>query len=368
MSQSIFLQNQAPLWMRRNARTARVSSWDRTGRNADYITLEPGATATLADIEGPGVINHLWFTVNTRDPDYLRHIVLRAAWDGQDHASVECPLGDFFGVGHGVATAFASLPVCMTGGGGKRGGKTAMNSYFAMPFARGARLWIENESEFPVEAFYFYVDYEQWPSAPPASDLLYFHAHWRRENPTDGFDKKGKDLIDDVFQVTNESDAGNYLILDAEGTGNYIGTVMSINNIDTDSANYLGKPHKWWGEGDDMFVIDGETWPPRLHGTGTEDYFCQAWGMQNIAHPFYGTSLFGNPDWTGKWSAYRFHLTDPVIFNTSLRVSVEHGHANELCNDLSSVAYWYQTLPNKPFPVLPAAPARRASEDVAWPE
>ena len=144
----------------------------------------------------------------------------------------------------------------------------------------------------------------------------------------------------------------NYVVLDAVGRGHYVGC-----HIDVD----LPTPG-WWGEGDDMFFIDGEPWPPRLHGTGTEDYFCGAWNYNNLnqtfATPYYGYHFKTNADYTGKHSQYRFHIEDPIHFTKSLLFSIEHGHANDKEGDWSSTAYWYQTLPHKPFPAFPAVDQR----------
>jgi hypothetical protein len=238
-----------------------------------------------------------------------------------------------------------------------------MNCYFQMPYANGARIEIVNDMEWPVHAFYYYVDYEEYDRLD--DDVLRFHAQWRRQNPTDGMDLAGKDASA-AFQIKNLDGKGNYVILEAEGRGHYVGCNLSVDNIEVGDRAALivhspekQEPLEWWGEGDDMIFIDGEGFPPSLHGTGSEDYFCNAWGMQSHAFPYAGTSLFEyDPEFPGrrKCTSYRFHIEDPVIFAKSIRVTIEHGHGNHQSNDYSSTAYWYQTEPHKPFPeMLPLA-------------
>jgi Protein of unknown function (DUF2961) len=358
---------------RRKARSARVSSWDRTGGNVDCFFVMPGETAVLAELEGPGAITHLWFTQASRDvlgpglmdpadtgvaflelnnalglnwevtdPDFYRKVVIRMYWDGAVEPSVVAPLGDFFCIGHSLAGNFASLPFTVSvkhGDNLKFGGLAALNCYLPMPFATAARIEIENQSDLPYIQYY-YVDYELY-AEPLPDDVLYFHAHWRRENPCDGW---GPDLQVNSLetQVPNLDGAGNYVILETEGAGNYIGCNHSI-------AHFTGT---WWGEGDDMIFIDEDTWPPSLHGTGGEDYFNQAWGMQRNAFPMNGT-IVHEDDVPGYQVSYRFHLADPVRFEERIRVTLEHGHANHLADDWASTAYWYQTLPGPKLRVPP---------------
>ncbi len=316
----------------------RVSSYDKTGGNADRISIPAKGTAVLANIKGSGVIRHIWFTVGCEDKFYLRKLILRVYWDKEKNFSVEVPVGDFFGVGHGKVSAYQSLPLNMTDGTGEDGGHTAMNCYFPMPFARNARVEIVNECAVPVRSFYYYIDYEEHKKI---QNVAYFHAQWRRENPCKAvkFDKR----IPQSKQ-SNLTGKENYLILEAEGKGHYVGCNLSVHNLSTG----------WWGEGDDMVFVDGEKWPPSLHGTGTEDYFCNAWGMQDKPYLFAGTSLFNkkHKNWEGKWTIYRFHILDPIPFKKSIKVTIEHGHANNRGDDYSSVAYWYQKEPHKKFPKM----------------
>lgn len=357
----------------RNAVTKRVSSWDRTGGNQDYIAIDEGEVRVIFEEEGPARITHIWMTVNSPVDYYFRRIVLRIYWDGEENPSVVAPLGDFFGVGHGVASHYMSLPLNMVT---KKGGPqkfAAMNCYFPMPFRSKARVEIVNETGEAIPNFYFYIDYER---VDLPEDVLYFHACWRRENPTLGIrsmeilnkeQQAFREPLRRVAELKNLDGKENYVILDAEGRGHYVGCNLSIDHINP-VPNVT-----WFGEGDDMIFIDGEQWPPSLHGTGTEDYFCAAWDYPSGTYdgPYHGISLAepiqspgaweepeawggGSFGYSGKWTAYRFHIEDPVVFSKSLRMSIKHGHGNSLSNDYASVAYWYQTEPHKTFrPMLP---------------
>lgn len=335
---------------------ARESSWDKTGRNADAWRIEPGETKVLADLKGPGVISHIWFTINSPDNQYLRKLLLRMYWDGEEKPSVESPVGDFFGLGHARTYSYQCAPFNTScGQRGQIGGGVAMNCWFQMPFLQNARIEIVNQQEEPVWSFYFYIDYQTHESLP--EDILRFHARWRRDNPTSGWTGDGsfwgsqawmkRERAGDGVNLTDEN---NYLILEAEGRGHYVGVNFSIDH----------QAKGWWGEGDDMIFVDrdGErAWPPDMHGTGSEDYLSQAWGMQNNAHLYNGQSWSeldeGFNEW-GKVCVYRYHILDPIPFRKNIRVSIEHGHANDRSDDWSSVAYWYQSEPHREFsPMLP---------------
>jgi hypothetical protein len=347
----------------RIGRRRRASSWDRTGGNADYVGIGPGQTVMLCEIPGAGVIRHLWFTMAApRNPLYSRTTVLRMWWDGGDTPCVEAPIGDFFGIGHGIVKNFVSAPLQMSPQDGR-----SFNCWFPMPFAKGARIDVTNEAESGMILF-FYADYEEHDSI--AEDQLRFHAQWRRENPTEGW---GEGRFDDelmssgpigdyrreVWATPNLTGRDNYVILEAQGRGHYVGCNL---NIDCFSR----QKNDWYGEGDDMIFIDGETWPPSLHGTGTEDYFNTAFcPRQEYNAPYHGLTVYSGTEewpWKGKNSLYRYHIEDPVMFGESIRVTIEHGHANSLWNDYSSTAYWYQAEPHTPFPALPPAAERMPRE------
>jgi len=329
----------------RASRRRRASSWDRSGGNDDRLTVVPGSTALLADIDGPGSINHIWCTVALAhgdlpydvEADHLRRLVLRITWDDADAPSVLVPLGDFFGVGHGRTANFVSAPLQMSPQDGK-----GFNSWFHMPFASRARVELVSELTSKSVHFYYYVDYELFDSFD--DDLGYFHAQWRHQRPTDGVPQGAESNHDFQLTGTNLTGEGNYVILDAVGRGHYVGCVLNIRNLrQTGEWN-------WYGEGDDMIFIDGEPFPPSLHGTGTEDYFNTAWCPTQSYHaPYHGITLPGGENWSEDISLYRFHVEDPITFAESIRVTIEHGHANKRSDDFSSVAYWYQTLPHRPF-------------------
>ncbi|WP_166351988.1 glycoside hydrolase family 172 protein [Phytoactinopolyspora limicola] len=322
----------------RTTRRRRESSWDRTGGNQDFVTVHPGETATLADLSGAGSINHIWMTVadmagahpENLDNDYLRKLVLRVYWDGAERPSVLVPLGDFFGVGHARTTNFVSAPLQMSPQDGK-----GFNSFFHMPFADGARFELTSECTEAQMRFYYYIDYDAFDELEDG--LGRFHASWNRQCPTDGVDETGMSNAEFEFGGHNLTGDGNYVILDTEGRGHYVGCVLNITNLrHTQEWN-------WYGEGDDMIFVDGEPFPPSLHGTGTEDYFNTAWCPSQTYHaPYHGLTLPGGPNWSGQISTYRFHVEDPVTFTTSIKVTIEHGHNNHRSDDLSSVAYWYQ--------------------------
>ena len=307
------------LGRKQDYRSRRVSSYDRSGGNRDSIVIGPGKTAVLAEIDGPAAIHHIWTTI-AAEPFYGRKIVLRIYWDGEKSPSVEAPIGDFFGVGHGLNRNFVSLPITCSSEG------RARNCYWFLPFRKSCRITVENEGTRAVDAFYYYVDYRELAGLP--ADTPYFHAQYRQDFPPE------KDR--------------NYLLLAAEGTGHFVGTNLSV----------LQRSLGWWGEGDDMIRVDGEN-RPSLHGTGSEDYYSDAWGMREGQSPFYGCPLQEEDFQAGsKAAVYRFHIPDPVPFTKSIQVSIEHGHANDRRDYLSSVAYWYQTEPHRAFPDLPPVAKR----------
>lgn len=324
--------------LQQGVRTKRISSYDRSGGNADKIKVPPGETAELAVIEGAGIIKHIWITFSSPEKLMRRYAVLRMYWDGETEPSVEAPLGDFFGQGWGEEYNFASLPLAAAPSKGK-----ALNCYFPMPFGRGARITIENQADQEIGSFYYYIDYEEHDAIP--ADAGRFHAWWNREvtgvHPEEGETEWG--LI--APQGENPSTMHNYVFADIVGKGQFVGL-----NYYVDNPGPI-----WYGEGDDMWLIDGEPWPGSLHGTGTEDFFNTAWCPNEVyLHPYFGYAKV--PDslgWLGRTHAYRFLLEDPVYFDKSLHASIEHGHDNSLTLDISTVAYWYQAEPHKPYPALP---------------
>jgi len=340
-----------------DAKSKRISSYDRAGGNGDNIQIPKGQTATIAEIEGAGIVKHIWITISCGDPLHRRNLVLRAYWDGQEHPSIEAPIGDFFGQGWGMEYNFISLPLAAAPANGK-----ALVCYFPMPFGKGAKFTVENQGTADVDAFYYYLDYEEHASIP--DDMGRFHAWYHQETTTPESDMGDVENEWTIFGpfANNPSDQFNYLFCEPEGKGHFVGVNYYIN---------CPTP-VWYGEGDDMFLVDGEPWPGSAHGTGTEDYFNQSWCPdEHYCHPYFGTArapgrLNDSPrfGWLGRTHVYRFHLEDPIRFTKSLRASIEHGHANCLTVDLASVAYWYQTTPSKPFPPLPSVAERAPRPEI----
>ncbi len=326
----------------------RASSYSREGDNRDRMCIVRGTTETLLEVEGPGCITHIWITCHSLEPNYLRKMLLKMYWDGEQEPSVLVPLGDFFGVGHSETTTYASLPMVMAPEDG-----SGLNCYLPMPFSQSARIEVTNENAVTETRLYYNIDYETWDE--PRQDLGRFHACWRRENPTGGIEET-PEMDDHTVTHTgiNLSDDENYLLLEAEGSGQFIGCNLNIHNL----RRAKKEGSNWYGEGDEMIFVDddneGKRWPPTLHGTGTEDYFNTAWGPQEkFSSPFFGLTLPGGYDYSGHIAWFRWHIPDPVRFARSIRVSIEHGHANRLSNDYSSTAYWYQLEPHKNLNILP---------------
>lgn len=316
------------------ARTGRASSWDVTGRNSDAWTIPAGETRVLADIKGPGFITHIWMTQR----NHYRDCLLKITWDNAAHPSVVVPLGDFFGLGHGIVNTYQSqLFTASTRWNNQFEMGCALNCYAPMPFRERALLELVNESS-EDHRQYFYVDYEVVDEVP--ADRGYFHAEFRRTNPFGGWGHEIRVNTPHANIVNKERQAweDNYVILATQGRGHYIGCTLSV-------TNFQGS---WWGEGDDMIWVDGYKWPPDLHGSGSEDYLNQAWGMQRNAFLRNGSSIF-EEDTHGYQTSYVFHLENPVRFQKEVKVTIEHGHGNHLANEMASVAYWYAATPTKPL-------------------
>lgn len=289
------------------------------------INIAGGETALLGEISGSGVINHIWIT----GAGNFRDLILRIYWDGNENPSVECPLGDFFADPIGDRSLrISSLPVCVNS-------CIAHNCYWKMPFAKGAKFTLENQN--PQNAVcYYQIDYML---CDLPDDILYFHAQFRRTNPLPYMQ--------------------DYTILDGvKGRGHYVGTQMLW------GSNNKG----WWGEGEIKFFLDGDTDYPTICGTGTEDYFCGAWDFetggqyQPFSTPYSGFYRLPSDSCYSsqcRFSMYRWHITDPVCFSENLKVTIQalgwrsEGRYLPLQDDISSVAYWYQTLPAEKFPALP---------------
>jgi hypothetical protein len=292
------------------------------------VRIKVGETFTFADIQGSGAIQQIWMTPTGP----WRYSILRIYWDGQEQPSVECPVGDFFGMPWGRFSPLVSLPVCVNPG-------SAFNCYWEMPFRKSCRMTLTNIGHEDMTLFY-QVNYTL--TEVPA-DCAYFHAQFRRTNP-----------------LPYKQD---YTILEGvRGRGHYVGTVMGwgVNNSN------------WWGEGEIKFFLDGDREWPTICGTGTEDYFCGSYNFENketkqyqeFCTPYAGLHQVLRPDGVyrsqQRFALYRWHITDPVRFASDLRVTIQalgwrsDGRYLPLQDDLCSVAFWYQTLPTAPFPALPS--------------
>ena len=320
----------------------RASSYDRTGGNDDFFKIAPGGTLTILDESGPAIITHVWIALGASERYHLKKLVLRMYWDDETSASVEAPLGDFFGLGLGNYFQFESIPLVVAP-------DKALNCFFPMPFRKRSRITITNEGKEDVDSFYFNIDYQALNKDLPA-DTMYFHAQYRQATPAKGWTNQWE--ANDAAAITakkNLDGENNYVWLEATGQGHYVGVTMSI----------LQNQDGWWGEGDDMFFVDGEK-RPSINGTGSEDYFLGAWdfGEQAFSYASFGAPVKGAELAGSHSSVYRFHLDSPIPFTKSLRATIEHGHANHRSDNIFSVAYWYQKEPHSAFPPLPAVEQR----------
>jgi len=288
------------------------------------ITLPQLATTTLAEIDGPGVIQNIWITV---DPKAHRDCILRFYWDNESSPSVEVPLGDFFATAHGLRYKVNSLMVAVNPSGG-------FNSYWPMPFRKKARITVENQRPEAVTGFFYQITYAL--EAVP-DNAAYFHAQWRRS-------------------LTSREHPQHTLLDGVVGQGQYVGTFLAWEQLS----------NGWWGEGEIKFYIDGDQKQPTINGTGTEDYFGGAWGFgDTFSAPFSGYPFYRNQaSEIPKHSLYRWHVLDPIRFKQDLRVTIQalgwwpNGKFQPLTDDISSVSYWYQSEPHKPFPSFPERAAR----------
>ncbi len=298
--------------------------------NEDNKHFMPGETIVIADLDGPGAVTHLWFTAAANEFAWPRLFRLRAYYDGKKTPSVDAPLGDFFGVGHGYETDLNSAMIYNTSLGRGR------NSYWVMPFRKHCRITVTNEGA-RMKALYFQVDWRKYQSLP--SDVLYFHAYYRQELPA----------------VSGH----NYAFLNIHGKGQYVGTVLNV----------LQTQISWFGEGDDLFYVDGAA-HPQLFGTGSEDYINEAWGLRQSSGPWTGSVVAEGERIGSRLSAYRWHVPDAIPFTTSIWAGIEHrgwtynpdgttrAAFEERPDYFSSVAFWYQDGVNEELPEPPYGRAR----------
>ncbi len=299
------------------------------------VRIDGGATFAMADIAGPGAIQHLWLTPSGP----WRNVILRIFWDDSASPSVECPLGDFFACGWNQYAQVSSLPVCVNPG-------SAFNCYWEMPFRRHCRMTVENRG---AEAMTLYYQVGYTLTDVP-DDCAYFHAQFRRVDPL--------------------PDKAVYTILDGvRGRGHYVGTYLAW------GVNSNG----WWGEGEIKFYFDGDGEWPTICGTGTEDYFCGSYNFENqktrqyeqFTTPYAGMPQVIRPDGVyqsqQRFGLYRWHIMDPIRFEDEMRVTIQAlgwrsgGRYLPLHDDIASVAFWYQALPAAPFPPLPDRDALEVS-------
>ena len=341
-----------PSRVARGVHTYRRSSWDRSGKNRDYLALQPGQEVTLLAEEGPGRITHFYWTTINASVFHFRQLVLRAWWDGEPSPSVKVPLGDLFCVPHCTPVPVQSL-VAVVNPGSSGLLTWGLNLYLPMPFATSARLKLSYETipDHPADVmnFWYHIELERFDE-PLSPQVGRFHAQWRRENPTTSTTKMQSNTS--LWNGLNLDGKENYVALEAQGRGQMVGLHLQVDNVGGG----------WYGEGDDMIFVDGgpeQQWPPTYHGTGSEEVFGGG-ACPNHAYsgPYTGFHMVENPDFAGKNAMYRWYLTDPVRFERSLVWTIEHGHANNFENDYTSVAYWYQLEPHAPFPSLPEASAR----------
>ncbi|MFN2231647.1 MAG: glycoside hydrolase family 172 protein [Anaerolineae bacterium] len=289
------------------------------------ITLEPGATTTLADIEGPGVIQHIWITVRR---EAYRDTLIRFYWDGEDTPSIEAPLGDLFCNGHGLRCNVTSIPIAVNPSGG-------FSSYWPMPFRKRARITIENQRWEPITGFFYQITYALTEVPERAA---YLHAQWRRS-------------------MTTRQEPEHTILEGIRGKGHYVGTYLAWEQLS----------NGWWGEGEVKFYIDGDTDFPTICGTGTEDYFGGAWGFggEPYSTAYLGYPLYRKePGEVPKHGLYRWHIMDPIRFQQELRVTIQalgwwpNRKYEPLTDDIASVGYWYQAEPHAPYPEMLPPEAR----------
>jgi hypothetical protein len=311
---------------------ARVSSNNPDPEsNDDSWRPIAGETAVLADLDGPGAITHIWLTVAANEYAWPRLLRLRVYYDGSTTPSVDCPVGDFFGVSHGLERAVDSVMVRDSSSGRSR------NSYWPMPFARHVRVTITNEGRRRLSNLYFHVDWKKLRSLPPGT--MYFHARYRQAQPA--------------------ADGQPYEILSVHGRGHYVGTVLGV--VQSEAG--------WFGEGDERFYVDGGS-KPVIEGTGTEDYFNDAWSFRVATGLYTGVPVADGTGVGARMGAYRWHIPDPVPFRTSLRLTIEHrgwtygadgavrSAFEERPDFMSSVAFWYQAGIADDQPDVPYGAAR----------
>jgi hypothetical protein len=290
-------------------------------KGAPSISLKAGQEVQLCDIEGPGTIRHIWMTTR-RDALNLRSLVIRAWWDGQEHPSIECPISDFMGFAHGKVMPYFSAVHSL----GKNAG---MNIWLPMPFASRAKITLTNDGEKDVP-LYYQIDYTIADKHP--DDVGRLHVLFRRENPT----TMKKDFV---------------MLPQRKNKGRFMGAIIGVRNL---------TPGQWWGEGEIKIYMDGDTDFPTICGTGSEDYVCLSYGMQQTPYLYNGCSLNEN----NFVSMYRWHLPDPISWRKECRITIQQiawkdGLA-ETQDDWSCATFWYEPVPSAALPKMSDVGARTA--------
>jgi len=290
-----------------------------------YIRIQPGETFTLAEIDGPGAIQHIWMTPSKS----WRFSIIRIYYDDEETPSVEVPVGDFFGMGWNEYAPLVSQAVCVNPG-------SAFNCYWPMPFREKIKITMENINDQDAMTLYYQIDYTL---TDVPEDAAYFHAQFNRANPNEGSDYT---IIDNI-----------------SGKGHFVGVYLAWGVYN----------NGWWGEGEIKFFIDGDEKFPTICGTGAEDYFCGSYGFirnnqyQEYCTPYAGMHQVIKPDGAmrsqQRFGLYRWHIMDPVRFEKDLKVTIQDlgwrhgGRYLPQESDISSVAFWYQKEPHEPFPEFP---------------
>lgn len=286
-----------------------------------------GETVTLMDVDGPGIIQHIWMATTTNWAGNGRACVLRVYWDDEETPSIEVPMTDFFAVGHDLFAPVNSLAVVVNPA-------SALNCYWPMPFRAHCCITFTNEGPTDLPLLAYQITYAETEVADTAG---YLHAQWRR--------------------AVTDRDRPDYTIVDGvRGQGRYAGTFLAWTQLSDG----------WFGEGEIKFYLDGDTDFPTICGTGTEDYFCGSYGFPEVYTTAYVGNTLRHPGAGGppKWSLYRWHIADPICFQEDLRVTIQalgwwpNARYQPLADDIASVAYWYQREPHAPFPAFPALPCR----------
>lgn len=361
MGDNVFTVGMSDIFRLRNGRSRAINAENPTGEKgkggmaASHLgpsrkgspclkNIMPNETVVLAEMDGPGIIQHIWITVNNKTSDadcyVLRDLVLRMYWDDEEVPSVESPLGDFFCCGFARECLVSSMPISVIPNRG-------FNSYFQMPFRKKAKITLENQHDNPIPDFFYQVDYCLYDELP--EDTAYFHAQWRRQR---------------ITELAND-----YVILDnVKGKGHYVGTYLALTTLE----------RYWWGEGEVKFYIDGDDEYPTICGTGTEDYFGGSWSFAHqvngktveqtynspfLGYPYYSAhdelvhNPYHNDDCPPMRGFYRWHMMDPICFEENLKVTIQqigvcYKGLFERQDDVASVAYWYQSEPHQAFSPL----------------